>query len=101
MSTAVKGSAAMTECPFKTCSRPSGCDLVDDPEGIRAFIKSEYCDMRRFMECPLFVSAMRTRLEEAEREFKNSHPKVVSKPPATQTSPLPPGGDRNHDQRAT
>ena len=51
-------------CPYRSMSRESGCELVDDPSGISGVVAREFCDFRHCQECPLFQEALHENLKQ-------------------------------------
>jgi hypothetical protein len=75
------------QCPYRNIGKESGCDLVDDLDGISGVVAREFCDYRHCQECPLFQEALQENLKEWTSQPIESTSK--QQPAETVASPVP------------
>ena len=80
------------KCPYNNPTRETGCDLVDDPEGVKGAIAKIFCDESRCDECPLLVAALEENLKEWMQHLKKAAgEQVYARPTAAKAVKAMPG----------
>jgi len=77
------------KCPYRNHAKESGCDLVDELNGIRGVFAREFCDYRDCQECPLFQEALQENLEEWSELPDNEKLAVTGKKVEGRATPVP------------
>jgi len=76
------------QCPYRNLGKESGCDLVDDLDGISGVVCREFCDFRHCQECPLFQEALQENLREWTKHPDDEPCKTPAAEPGQFASPV-------------